>query len=356
MSKRSDGKIITSSRPQPSTLVSCPSCEDPFLLTNSKPESTIEIEPPKTKSSVMEFLNSLDLQADDSEKNVQLSWDRLPEQLSQVPAYIPLTYRACLKVLNNPDQYEASRLQYLYKAWHLLNDLKEKDPGFEMKPDGLMIFESLIAEKKPQHDTDFLRLAELFRELSWFEKAATTLDREFSFKSGAEAEQLMRAIEAKNSKIIYLKLEDTDSLSYAWQMRRFRPEVPIENETTTDINPPIFKISNRDWWIKVLGMLQHDWALIEDDDKGATTVYFFHDGGMTLSSTDFGRSEIKSRCAVVDSISFPSRTAALEALKKNGFSLLTERPGPWMNAYPRGHFYDARTPKERIYSNGGYWI
>jgi hypothetical protein len=103
-------------------------------------------------------------------------------------------------------------------------------------------------------------------------------------------------------------------------------------------------------------MLQHNWALIEEDRNGSTTVYFFHDRGMTLGSSGYRLSEIRSRCAVVDSLNFPNREAALQALDRNGFFRLTERPGPWTNEYPRGHFYDARATEEGIYSRGEYWI
>lgn len=355
-SQRSDGQVVTSSRARPSALISCPTCEDPYLLSKSKPESTIEIEPPKTKEALREFINSLDLHANCNQKEELLSWERLPEQLSQVPAYIPLTYRACLKVLNNSDKYEVKRFIYLNEAWHLFNDLRADDPSYEMKPEDKVILEFLLAETPRQHDSSYLRIAELYRELSRFDEAAAMLDRDFSFESGAEAEQLMQAIEAKNSGIFNFQLKDTSALSYAWQMRRFRPETPDEEETTSEIIPPVFKISNRDWWVKVLGMLQHNWALIEEYSSGTTTLYFFHDGGMTLGSSGYRFSEIRSRCAVVDSLDFPNKKAALQALKKNDFFRLAERPGPWTNAYPRGHFYDARATEEGIYSNGGYWI
>lgn len=354
---RSDGKEVTSSTQRPSDLISCPNCEDPFWLHDAAPESRIEIDPPKTKAALKEFINSLDTDANSDQKKEPLSWERLPEQMHDIPAYRPLTYRACKKYLSTLEFDPVRRMRYLKKAWHLLNDIKENEQSYVMSADDIGLLEEIIADAYGHTgEKYFLIQAELYRELSRFNEAAAALDREFSFESGAKAEQLMRAIEAKHSEVFYFKLENTDKLSYAWEMRRFKPETPEENEATAELTPPVFKISNRDWWLKVLGMLQHNWALIEEDGNGATTVYFFHDGGMTLGSSGYRLSEIRTRCAVVDSLNFPNKKAALRALEKNSFFRLTQRPGPWMNAYPRGHFYDARATEEGIYSNSGYWI
>ncbi len=355
-SKRSDGKIVTSSRPFPSAMVSCPTCEDPFALKENEPESLFEIEAPKTKAALKEFINSFDIEKKGKLINEPLSWDKLPETLDKMPSYIPLTYRGCLKVLKEIGEDEKQRFKYLNKAWNLLNDIKENDPSFKMKPADKMILESLLPEKSNLYDANFLRLAELYRELSRFDEAAAVLDRDFNFEIGAEAEQLMLAIEAKNSELFYFELNNTDRLSYAWQMRRFKVEILNYHEHDSEMNPPCFKISNRDWWVKVLGMLQHNWALIEEDSNGVTTIYFFHDGGMTLGSSGYRLSEIRSRCAVVDSLTFPNREDALQALDRNSFLRLNESPGPWMNEYPKGHFYDARATEEGIYSRSGYWI
>jgi hypothetical protein len=352
-------------------------------LHEKVPESRIEIDPPKTKAALKEFINSLDSDANGDRKNESLSWERLPAQLHNIPAYRPLTYQACKKYLSNLESDPVRRLRYLKKAWHLLNDIKENNQTYTMSPDDIGLLNALLdqlqgneeVKSQPQvaeHDIElleelianaygdtgeksFLFQAELYRELSRFDEAAAVLNRDFDFESGAVAEQLMLAIEAKKSEIFYFELDSTYELSYAWQMRRFITETPTDHENDFEMNPPCFKISNRDWWVKVLGMLQHNWALIEEDRNGATTVYFFHDGGMTLGSTGYRLSEIRSRCAVVDSLNFPNKEDALQALDKNGFFRLTERPGPWMNDYPRGHFYDARATEEGIYSKSGYW-
>ena len=111
-----------------------------------------------------------------------------------------------------------------------------------------------------------------------------------------------------------------------------------------------------DWWVKVLGMLQHNWALIETKDKGVT-VYFFHDLGTTVGSMGpYKLSQLRNRCAIIDSLDFESSEAAIEALDANGFNRLVDYPGPWDGSQPHGNFYDARDHQAGIYSKGDYWV
>jgi hypothetical protein len=69
--------------------------------------------------------------------------------------------------------------------------------------------------------------------------------------------------------------DDLHDLEYAWTARRYEPEtiaIPFD-----DLKPPLFKINNRNWFVKVLGMLSHNWALIEENEDLTATVYFFQD-------------------------------------------------------------------------------
>lgn len=118
---------------------------------------------------------------------------------------------------------------------------------------------------------------------------------------------------------------------------------------------PLLLIHSRDWWVKVLGMLQHNWALIEND-HGKVIVYFFHDGGSTKEFLKgYTLRQLRNRCAVVDSLEFESLDQAREALLRNGFERLEDNPGPWEGYEPHGNFYDARMVEEGIYSKAGYW-
>jgi hypothetical protein len=111
-----------------------------------------------------------------------------------------------------------------------------------------------------------------------------------------------------------------------------------------DLDRPIFNISNRNWWVKVLGMLCHNWALIESGYGGAVEIYFFQD-------TAYGE-----RPKIVDSLSFHNLSSAIAALKRNGFEELSQYPGPWVGAEPQGEIWDGRASGPRIYSEGGYWL
>jgi hypothetical protein len=83
--------------------------------------------------------------------------------------------------------------------------------------------------------------------------------------------------------------------------------------------------------------------LIERNDDGTATVYFFQDQGG------------KERPAIIDSLSFAGVREAREGLKRNGFEFLKTYPGPWMGCEPKGFIYDARSAGNMIYSQRGYW-
>ena len=132
-------------------------------------------------------------------------------------------------------------------------------------------------------------------------------------------------------------------------------KAPIEAKPFDLDGPPLFEIRSRDWWVKILGMLSHNWALIEETSTGAT-VYFFHDGGTTKGfDARFKFHQLDNRVAVVDSLDFESSEEAEHALMRNGFDLLEETPGPWVGMQPEGNYYDARATEPGVYSKGEYW-
>jgi hypothetical protein len=140
----------------------------------------------------------------------------------------------------------------------------------------------------------------------------------------------------------------------AWNARHYWPDFPDDLESAMVV-PPVIHIGNRDWWVKVLGMCSHNWALVDAQYGCNATVYFFHDRGMHLSKSPYKRIQTQGRSAVVDSLVFDSIELAKEAMKQNGFARLLENPGPWFASEPMGHFYDARKTEEGIYSRKGYW-
>lgn len=71
--------------------------------------------------------------------------------------------------------------------------------------------------------------------------------------------------------------------------------------------PPV-EIKSADYWFKVVGMLQQNWALVDQaPDNDACTVFFLHDAS-----------------GVFDRLRFPSLEDASRALRRNGFVRLAE--------------------------------
>jgi hypothetical protein len=192
-------------------------------------------------------------------------------------------------------------------------------------------------------DSHLLLRAEIFRQLGQFSDAEYMLDFDFDDADAARAEQLMLAISRKDTfPFQFVGRDEAYDYETAWQARRYEPEDPSKFNFA-ELTPPVFKIGNRDWWVKVLGMLCHNWALIERNDDGTVTVYFFQDQGG------------KERPAIIDSLSFAGVREARNGLKRNGFELLKTYPGPWMGCEPKGFIYDDRCAGNLIYSKLGYW-
>jgi hypothetical protein len=95
-------------------------------------------------------------------------------------------------------------------------------------------------------------------------------------------------------------------------------------------------------WVKVIEMLQQNWALIEDKpDSSIVTIYF-------LSDTS----------GVFDTIDYPSREFAERALRINGFSEYLD-PNENFTEFiypPQSPYHWNEHPNGRIYSSGRYWF
>jgi len=123
-----------------------------------------------------------------------------------------------------------------------------------------------------------------------------------------------------------------------------------------DIKPTPFEFHASEWWVKPLAMLQHNWTVI-DDESQSVTVYFFHDGGKTKKPSGFVfRSKgAEKYIAIVDSLSFSSRSQAQVALLENGFRKVAVDDF-FAARQPKGIVFDARHSEPGIYSKQGYWI
>lgn len=100
------------------------------------------------------------------------------------------------------------------------------------------------------------------------------------------------------------------------------------------------EISSRDYWFKIVEFLQQNWALIDEDGRGAgCTVFFFGDTS-----------------GVFDRLRFPSIENAEIALLRNGFRRYdTDPQAQKVIRKPEPPFRDRPHPNGPIYSLGRHW-
>jgi hypothetical protein len=250
-------------------------------------------------------------------------------------------------------------LRWLY--WHLMNDSRRR--GSEFQPLGIDEVENLqrlLVMQNSDSESSRLTIAEIHRELGDFDACAKMLDYDFSDELIPLAQTIYLLQEEKNSSVHHVY--DDDTYIDAWKYRR---NIPTEYSELTQpevsfdpSGPPVFEIQSREWWIKVLGMLQHNWALIEESVDGSATVYFFHDCGATnMPFPSYKMFQLKGRSAIVDSLEFDSLESACKGLRRNDFMPVKEAlSGIDTGMRPQGFFYDARSSENGIYSREGNWI
>jgi hypothetical protein len=312
---RSDGKTESNNKSVP-PWIKCPHCI-----------SVIDFE---------KFQN-----AKDNEETL-IEGDRL---LDIAPMHLLLEPADYLNLAKSDNTNEEAALNFNLHAWHRFNDLRESEGSLTLLPNDSAFLELILTSLKGESRQIALYKAELLRELGKFDEATAVLDREFyEEKFESYAEQIQRAVEQNDSIPFLFATNERDGnyeFMMAWRTRRYVPEIPAETDEILD--PPIFKINNRNWWIKVLGMLSHNWALIEENSDKTATVYFFQD------------TPEPRRPEIIDSLHFVSIEKAQQGLRRNQFSLLKKTPGPWLGDVPKGHFYDNRSSGNLIYSKLGYW-
>jgi hypothetical protein len=97
-------------------------------------------------------------------------------------------------------------------------------------------------------------------------------------------------------------------------------------------------IESRDYWFKVVEMLQQNWALIEPAASGVM-VYFINDAS-----------------GVFDEMQFPTVVAAAAALRLNGFNRFVDNPrASAFLRVPPPPFRRQPHPNGLIYSSGRFW-
>ena len=99
-------------------------------------------------------------------------------------------------------------------------------------------------------------------------------------------------------------------------------------------------IRSRDFWVKVVEMLQQNWALIDETEGGGARIYFVDDGS-----------------DVFDRMSFPTLREGEEALRRNGFKPFASDPRlQGFLSPPVAPFHESQHPNGPIYSSGRFWL
>ncbi len=315
---RSDGQMRAPMLPQTPPLVACPHCHHLFCMLDAEHETECQ-----------------------------------GQQCRDVPFYGQATLAQCLEYVQQDRPFQ--QLLRLY-AWQRANDERMQAPRAltDAETANLQALLPLLDERV---DVEAMLKAEALRELGLFAQAAQVLQPDIDSDLAPRAEQILQAIERQDAQPFVFACADRDGdmkFLWAWRARHYQPDSP-QDTGAAPLDPPDFPISNRDWWVKVLGMCCHNWALIEPQTPEGAVAYFFHDMGSTGGPDDFLSETVQGRSAVIDSLRFDSVRAAQLALRRNGFDRLLENPGPWLGFEPTGRFYDARPRSGGVYSGGKYW-
>lgn len=102
----------------------------------------------------------------------------------------------------------------------------------------------------------------------------------------------------------------------------------------------IVEITSRNYWFKVVEMLQQNWALLEPNkEKSGFTLYFISDTS-----------------GVFDQMEFETSAEAERQLRLNGFGKYAEdKQAQGFISPPPPPFLKSSHPNGAIYSSGRYW-
>lgn len=98
-------------------------------------------------------------------------------------------------------------------------------------------------------------------------------------------------------------------------------------------------IKSDDFWVKVVGMLQQNWALVEPTPDGDVHVFFINDTS-----------------GIFDELTLSSEEQAIKALGGNGFSCYADEEE--MQSFlcpPSSPYHRQAHPNGPIYSLGPHW-
>ena len=120
---------------------------------------------------------------------------------------------------------------------------------------------------------------------------------------------------------------------------KMRSKCFTEPETRVERPNGNLEIRSEIFWVKIIAMLQQNWASIEVMPDGCYCVYFFDDHG-----------------AVFDKLNYPDKTRAVNALRRNGFDQYTDEHHGSFLSRPGPSFHWGSHSNGPIYSSGRFWI
>jgi len=284
--------------------------------------------------------------------------ERLPKDAASefacLPHYKDLTdnqYWETLEAGYLGDEKEA----YLrFTLFQLLNDDRRNDEVKPYSPNELDNISALLGLMNERNERGVLIKAELLRSLGKFKEAIAVLDRDFDYEYAKPA-QLIYSLALREDRYVKQIPNDDGELADAWLYRREEKGSSVLPFDPS--GPPLFHIKSTDLWIKIHGMLQHEWAILEPHSDENVTVFFFYDCGTTmLRSKQYTSLQLRNRYAVVDSLEFNSIEAAIKGLKRNSFRRHGDGPMVGLGEMPKGNYYDARSIQESCFSDGIGWV
>lgn len=326
----SDGKMVASMMPNQYSLVSCPSCNKPVWIEEAKLLDKLK--------PVGCFSDSKVQQEDENPVGA------IENQLKYSKTATLAVYEEALADLKS----DAEKERYIrVRIWWLGNDIRRNSGvATPLTDQEVQNLESLMPLLDGAKQNDILAKAEALRELGRFDECIALIDApEARTKSDGYAANILYWAEQCDPYVRQIQDVPWDFVRSGWKKLK-KQQPPFEIDPS---GPPVFKIDSDRWWVKVLGMLQHNWALIEEQpEDGSAVVYFAHDEAPT-------RGCLRNRWAIIDSLEFDCRVSAMLALKLNGFCPVEEASESIYLSAPEGLPYDARATSRKIYSEEDYW-
>jgi hypothetical protein len=315
-----DGVMHAPMLPVTPQLAKCPHCASIVFLQN------LELVEER------EFLRPFELHIDEpNEEPFEV------KQHHSAKTYERANFLELIKFVNNNKLSSKVERIARIQAWRSGNDTRRSSdtPGHLANTE-ITNLEQLLPLLDQPHDYSNLVKVEVLRNLGRFDEASQVFyESDFNRNEEDAAQLILELIESSDTQVCEITREDDRE----WRILRRKRARDTTEQKTIEVDPtgpPILEIKSRDWWIMVIGMFSHDWALIDDLADGTSIAYFMKDSdGMD----EFFEPKLKGRVAVFNSISFPNRVDAEQGLRLMGFDRLEDKPGPWDGVQPDGVFY-----------------